>query len=56
MQRCMEQKNLKGKPQDVVQRELAACAQAWEQVADQKAQAPVEDIDEEALAEQFIED
>lgn len=51
MHQCMTEKNLTGKSQSQVQDELENCADAWERVVDR---APVGDVDEEELAEQFL--
>lgn len=51
MEECMERKNLRGRSQSEVQQELRDCVRAWNRV---KEQTPIEDVDEEELARQFL--
>lgn len=51
MHECMQRKNLAGLPASEVQAELVECSRGWRDAIDAQ---PAEDVDEQALAERFL--
>lgn len=51
MERCMEEKQLRGVDQRTMNQELADCAEAWRRVTGRIEPA---DVDEEELAERLL--
>jgi len=51
MKTCLERKNLKGQPAEVIREALKECAEAWTQAKEERV---VQEIDELELARKYI--